>query len=125
MQNEKPENLSFGGMEIEFVWHEVEEMFECYEIDESETLSFQRDFIATMLEQATSPDDGFYVFFHKHETDLPLLFRSRNLIIDYFMSMEDLTPWDDMSTEELEMWDKTLRENAEFMIVSPVEEKDD
>lgn len=125
MAVEESKGQPFAGMEMDYVWREVEEMFEYTDIEESERLEFQREFVKEILDKNCNSDSKLYVYFHKFDSELPLLFKTRDEVISYFISLENLTPWDGMTTEELEMWFETLEEITEFLIVSPFSDKED
>ncbi|PZN74907.1 MAG: hypothetical protein DM484_20055 [Candidatus Methylumidiphilus alinenensis] len=88
----------FAGMQIDYVWQEVEEMFAYRHMEESERLEFQSDFVKAIIEQKCNHDSKLYVYFHKFDPELPFFFKTRDEVINCFMLSEDLTSWDEMTT---------------------------
>lgn len=111
----------FMGMQLEYFWRNVEEMFEYTEKEASDRQVFLRSFAAALLEERSSPSQAVYLYFDKYESEPPRIFFSRDAALDFFMSREELTRWNEMSTDELEMWADTLDEIKEFVFDVPVE----
>ncbi|BCO09235.1 hypothetical protein GF1_16110 [Desulfolithobacter dissulfuricans] len=112
---------SLERMEIGYIWAEAKEMFSYIGMKESEIQAFQNAFIKAILDAECAPGEKLYVYFHKYESDLPLFFKTRNSLIDYFMSLENLVPWDKMSTDDLGMWCETIDEvpsNSRFVLLT-------
>ena len=118
-QNTLEENF-VEGMQLEYIWTEISEMFEYFELDKGNRQKFQKRFLELILNEKLNADQEFYIYFHKYNENLPLLFKSHKSLIDYFMSLQDLISWHNMTTDELESWLDTLEEIDDFAILSPV-----
>jgi hypothetical protein len=98
----------FADTDFAFIWKHALMMFDYTRMSASDRLQFQRELAKKILEKEEKPDDKLYAYFNNCYSDLPVFFNSERAAIDYFVSQESLTPWDEMSTDELEMWSETF-----------------
>lgn len=81
---------------------------------------FQKNFVEALLEIPPTPGERLYIFFHEFEAEPPLVFNTRRGLIDYFVSLHRLTPWEQMTTAELESWCGVLDgDDPRFRIIAP------
>lgn len=90
------------------------------EFDEHWRLAYQKKFLESICPMTSQQDVPFFIYFHEYETDLPLVFKKRAEIIQYFVTLHNLTPWDQMDIGELESWSAVLdSDNHAFYFISP------
>ena len=90
------------------------------EFDEHWRLAYQKKFLESICPMTSQQDVPFFIYFHEYEADLPLVFKKRAEIIQYFVTLHNLTPWDQMDIGELESWSAVLdSDNHAFYFISP------
>mgnify|MGYP001102271331 CR=1 FL=1 len=109
---------------LAFIHAKMLDMFEFLgdddEYDAAWLAELQKDFVEAVLATSPPPDQRLYIFFHEFEAELPLVFNTRRGLMDYFVSVHQLTPWEEMSTAELDLWCEVLNgDDPRFTIIPP------
>ena len=87
--SDQPDSNRFPVIGLEFIWKKIGNMLDYQSASDEEKTAFLREFVAAVLDKILFPDEQFYFYFHEYEREVPLLFRSRNELIDYFMSLHE------------------------------------
>ena len=113
----KPE--LFEVMKIEPIMTDIIFCFDYHpnEFNKKEQQNFLKKFIKSILDMQLHSKDEFYVYFDKfQQIDLPLLFKSRKDLAEYFMSCIEghLESWDEMDKWGLQEWSELIDDYNSF-----------
>lgn len=117
------DDAPFQGTALEALWAAVVVLFSEVERDDAgNALSIEerrRDFVSAILGKHLRPSQEFYIYFDAcgaYDRELPRVFTSRGGLIDHFMSLHSLIPWEEMATETLEDWVSRLEDLKDVVI---------